>query len=626
MMKEESMKVKKLTMAQALIEFLNNQYIEVDGAEKKFVKGVMGIFGHGNVVGLGQALEQYKDEIIFYQGKNEQEIAHAAIAFAKQKDRQEIFACTASIGPGSLNMVTAAGTATVNKIPVLFLPSDTYACRQPDPVLQQVEYPMDYNVTANDAFKPLSKYWDRVSRPEQLMTAMINAFRVLTDPADTGAVTICIPQDVQGEAYEYPEEFLAKRVWHIDRRPISDQAAQRAVELIKLKKKPMLICGGGVRYSNAENELVAFAEEFNIPFAETQAGKGIIPFDHPLNLGAGGVCGTYSANIIAKDCDLIISVGTRLNDFVTSSKTAFKNQDVDILSINVAPIDAYKMNGVALVGDAKLALSKLTEQLSNSGYVSGYGDEIRNAKYRWDEVMKGLGEIELDEGLSQTRVLIELNKLLRDDDIILSASGSLPSDLERVWQTKVRGTYHLEYGFSCMGYEVPGALGVKIAEPQKEVYAFVGDGGFLMSHAELYTSIQEGKKINVLLFNNHGHQCIHNLQRSQGIDTFGTVFRHREAKTGGLTGQYVPIDFACIAQGYGAKVYKVEKLEDLKKAIEQSRKDEVSTLIDIKVLPGTMTDGYESFWRVGTAQVAKDPRVTKAAKSMNDSVNEAKQF
>ena len=620
------MKVKKLTMAQAIVEFLNNQYIEVDGAEKKFVKGVMGIFGHGNVVGLGQALEQYKDEITFYQGKNEQEIAHTAIAFAKQKDRQEIFACTASIGPGSLNMVTAAGTATVNKIPVLFLPSDTYACRQPDPVLQQVEYPMDYNVTANDAFKPLSKYWDRVSRPEQLMTAMINAFRVLTDPADTGAVTICIPQDVQGEAYEYPEEFLAKRVWHIDRRPITNQAAQRAVELIKVKKKPMIICGGGVRYSNAEKELVAFAEEFNIPFAETQAGKGIIPFDHPLNLGAGGVCGTYSANIIAKDCDLIISVGTRLNDFVTSSKTAFKNQDVDILSINVAPIDAYKMNGVALVGDAKLALSKLTEQLSNSGYVSGYGDEIRNAKYRWDEVMKGLGEIELEEGLSQTRVLIELNKLLNDDDIIVSASGSLPSDLERVWQTKVRGTYHLEYGFSCMGYEVPGALGVKIAEPQKEVYAFVGDGGFLMSHAELYTSIQEGKKINVLLFNNHGHQCIHNLQRSQGIDTFGTVFRHREAKTGGLTGQYVPIDFACIAKGYGAKVYKVDKLEDLKKAIEQSKKDEVSTLIDIKVLPGTMTDGYESFWRVGTAQVANDPRVTKAAKSMNDSVNEAKQF
>lgn len=620
------MNVKKLTMAQAIIEFLNNQYIEVDGKEIKFVKGVMGIFGHGNVVGLGQALEQYKNEITFYQGKNEQEIAHAAIAFAKQKDRREIFACTASIGPGSLNMVTAAGTATVNRIPVLFLPSDTYACRQPDPVLQQVEYPMDYNITANDAFKPVSKYWDRVSRPEQLMTAMISAFQVLTDPANTGAVTICIPQDVQGEAYNYPEEFLEKRVWHIDRRPITDHAAQRAVELIKTKRKPMLICGGGVRYSNAENELVAFAEKFNIPFAETQAGKGIIPFNHPLNIGAGGVCGTYSANIIAKDCDLIIAVGTRMNDFVTSSKTAFKNHDVDIISINVASIDAYKMNSVALLGDAKLVLGKLSELLKKSGYISGYGDEIRNAKSKWAEVMTGLGEIELDEGLSQTRVLIELNKLLNDDDIIVSASGSLPSDLERVWQTRVRGTYHLEYGFSCMGYEVPGALGVKIAEPQKEVYAFVGDGGFLMSHAELYTSIQEGKKINILLFDNHGHQCIHNLQRSQGIDTFGTEFRYREAKTSELTGQYAAIDFACIAKGYGAEVYKVGTLEELKKVIEQTRKAKVSTLVDIKVLPGTMTGGYESFWRVGTAQVATDPRVVKAAKQINDSVKEAKPY
>jgi 3D-(3,5/4)-trihydroxycyclohexane-1,2-dione acylhydrolase (decyclizing) len=620
------MKVKKLTVTQAIIEFLNNQYVEVDGVEKKFVKGVMGIFGHGNVVGLGQALEQYKNEMIFYQGKNEQEIAHTAIAFAKQKDRQEIFACTASIGPGSLNMITAAGTATVNRIPVLFLPSDSYADRQPDPVLQQVEYPLDYNVTANDAFKPLSKYWDRVSRPEQLMTAMINAFRVLTNPAETGAVTICLPQDVQGEAYDYPEEFMEKRVWHIDRRPISDQAAQRAVDIIKHKKKPMLICGGGVRYSNAEKELVAFAEKFNIPFAETQAGKGIIPFDHHLNLGAGGVCGTYSANIIAKDCDLIIAVGTRLNDFVTSSKTAFKHHDVDILSINVAPMDAYKMNGIAMVADAKLALRKLTEDLTNAQYVSGYGDEIRKAKDEWTEVMKELGKIEIEEGLSQTRVLIELNKLLKDDDIIVSASGSLPSDLERVWQTKDRGTYHLEYGFSCMGYEVPGALGVKIAEPEKEVYAFVGDGGFLMSHAELYTSIQEGRKINVLLFDNHGHQCIHNLQRSQGIDTFGTVFRHREAKTGGLTGQYAPVDYSSIAKGYGAKVYKVENLADLKIAIDQSKKDEVSTLIEIKVLPGTMTDGYESFWRVGTAQVAKDERVSNAAKSLNEVVSQAKPY
>ena len=620
------MKTKKLTMAQALIEFLTNQYIEVDGKEKKFVKGVMGIFGHGNVVGLGQALEQYKDEITFYQGKNEQEIAHAAIAFAKQKDRQEIFACTASIGPGSLNMVTAAGTATVNRIPVLLLPSDSFACRQPDPVLQQVENPMDYNVTANDAFKPISKYWDRVSRPEQLMTAMINAMRVLTDPADTGAVTVCIPQDVQGEAFDYPEEFLQKRVWHIDRRAVTDKAAQRAADLIQTKKKPLLICGGGARYSQAEKELVEFAEKFNIPIAETQAGKGIIAFDHPLNVGAGGVCGTYSANILAKHSDLIIAVGTRMNDFVTSSKTAFDNDDVEILSINVAALDAYKMNSMALLGDAKVVLGKLTELLSQTGYISGYSDEIRQAKEKWADVMDDLGDIDLDEGLSQTRVLIELNQLLDDEDIILSASGSLPSDLERVWQTKARGTYHLEYGFSCMGYEVPGALGVKLAEPDKEVYAFVGDGGFLMSHAELYTSIQEGKKINVLLFDNHGHQCIHNLQRSQGIDTFGTVFRQREEDTGGLTGQYVPIDFAGLAKSYGAKVYLVETLDELKTAIEQSKEDQVSTLIDIKVLPGTMTEGYESFWRVGTAQIAEDPRVIDAAKSMKDAVRKAKQY
>lgn len=620
------MKVKKLTMAQAIVEFLNNQYIEVDGIEHKFVKGMMGIFGHGNVVGLGQALDQYKNEITFYQGKNEQEIAHAAIAFAKQKDRREIFACTASIGPGSLNMVTAAGTATVNRLPVLFLPSDTYACRQPDPVLQQVEYPMDYNVTANDAFKPVSKYWDRVSRPEQLMTALINAFRVLTDPADTGAVTICIPQDVQGEAYDYPEVFLEKRVWHVDRRPITDQAALRAIELIRTKKKPLIICGGGVRYSQAENELVAFAEKYNIPFAETQAGKGIIPFDHPLNLGTVGVCGTYSANKIAKECDLVIAVGTRLGDFVTSSKKAFTNDDVDILSINVAQIDVHKMNGVGLVGDAKLVLMKLTDLLQKTGYVTGYSNEIGKVKDQWSAIMHDLSEIDQKEGLSQTRVLIELNKILHDDDIIVSASGSLPSDLERVWQAKTRGTYHLEYGFSCMGYEVPGALGVKIAEPNKEVYAFVGDGGFLMSHAELYTSIQENKKINILLFDNHGHQCIHNLQRSQGIDTFGTEFRYREDKTGELTGQYAAIDFACIAKGYSAEVFKVETLDELKNAIEQSRKSKVSTLIDIKVLPGTMTQGYESFWRVGTAQVATDPRVMKAAKLMNDEVKEAKPF
>ena len=349
----------KLSMSQALVKFLNKQYINDDGVENKFVKGFMGIFGHGNVVGLGQALEQYKDQVIYYQGKNEQEIAHVCVAYAKQKRRKEIFACTASIGPGSLNMVTAAGTATVNKIPLLLLPGDAYADRQPDPVLQQVESPTNYTITANDCFKPVSKYWDRITRPEQLMTALMNAMRVLTDPAETGAVTLCLAQDVQGEDYDYPIEFFEKRVWYMDRRTLSEDAIRRAVALISRKKKPMIIAGGGVRYSDAAQALKEFAEEFNIPFAETQAGKGEIPWDHPLNLGCGGVCGTLAANLMVKDADLIIAVGTKLNDFVTCSKLAFQNTGMEIMTINVSPMDAIKMNASSFVSDAREALVKL---------------------------------------------------------------------------------------------------------------------------------------------------------------------------------------------------------------------------------------------------------------------------
>ncbi|QZY55629.1 3D-(3,5/4)-trihydroxycyclohexane-1,2-dione acylhydrolase (decyclizing) [Crassaminicella profunda] len=620
------MQTVRLTMAQALVKFLNNQYISVDGKETKFVKGVMGIFGHGNVVGLGQALEQYKDEMVFYQGKNEQEIAHVAMAYAKQKNRKEIFACTASIGPGSLNMVTAAGTATVNRIPLLLLPSDAYACRQPDPVLQQVEDSTDHNVTASDAFKPVSKYWDRVARPEQLMTAAINAMRVLTDPAETGAVTLSLPQDVQGESYDYPVEFFKKRVHYIERRRITENALNRAVELIASKKKPMLICGGGVRYSGAGEELKAFAKKFNIPFSETQAGKGTIPWDYEMNLGGGGVCGTLAANLIAKEADLIIAVGTRLNDFVSSSKFAYQNKDVQILSINVNSMDATKMESMSVVADAKDALAEISKELEGKGYKAAYTNEIKEAKDQWNKEWERFENIELEEGLSQTRVLTELNKLLDEDAIVVSASGSLPSDLERVWRPTVADTYHLEYGFSCMGYEISGALGAKIAEPGREVYTFVGDGGFMMGHSDLHTSLQEGKKINILLFDNNGHQCIHNLQRSQGIDTFGTVFKYREEKTNGLTGADVPVSFATIARGYGAKAYTVTTLEELKEAIEASKKDTVSTLIEIKVLPGTMTGGYESFWRVGTAQVAENKKVEEAAQNMKEMVAQCKPY
>ncbi len=608
----------KLTTSQALLKFLNNQYIEVDGEETKFVKGVMGIFGHGNVVGLGQALAQYQDEIPYYAGKNEQEITHVAVAYAKQMRRKQIYACTASVGPGSLNMVTAAGTATVNRIPVLLLPSDTFSDRQPDPVLQQVEHPHDYSVTVNDAFKSVSKYWDRIQRPEQLMTSAINAMRVLTNPADTGAVTLCLPQDVQGEAYDYPVSFFEKRVHRVRRIDIDEHDLNAAIDLIRSKKKPLVICGGGVRYSDAEKELVEFCEKFNIPFSETQAGKGIIPWTHDLNLGGGGICGTLAANRLAKEADVIIAVGTRLNDFVTSSKGAYQNKDVDILTININDADGYKMNATSIIADAKKALQQLTASLSQEDYKSTYTDEIPKAKADWQVELDKMDNATSEDGLCQTAVIATINKTIDEKAIIVSASGSLPSDLERIWRPTQPDTYHLEYGFSCMGYEVSGALGAKLANPDVETYAFAGDGTFLMGHSDLYTSIQEGVKINVLLLDNNGHQCIHNLQRSQGISTFGTEFRCRE--DGQLLGEYAPIDFATIAEGYGAKSYRVSTMEELVDALEDSKKSKVSTLIDIKVLPGTMTDGFEHFWRVGTAQVATDEKIVESAKQINSAV------
>jgi 3D-(3,5/4)-trihydroxycyclohexane-1,2-dione acylhydrolase (decyclizing) len=613
----------RLTMAQALIKFLDRQYIKVDGKEHKFVKGMMGIFGHGNVVGLGEALEQNKEIIPFYQGKNEQEIAHSAMAYAKQKRRKEIFAVTASIGPGSANMVTAAATATVNRIPVLFLPSDNFASRQPDPVLQQVENAMDYTVSVTDCFKPVSKYWDRIVRPEQLITACMQAMRVLTDPAETGAVTLALPQDVQAEAFDYPVSFFEKRVHIIERRPVSEEALEKAVGLIAKKKKPLIICGGGVRYSEAAEELKAFAERFHIPFGETQTGKGNIPWNHPYNLGGAGVCGTLAANRLAKEADLIIAIGTRLNDFATSSKRAYEHPDVDVLAINVNTLDAAKMNAYSLVADAKKVLTSLTEELEKIGYRSGYEHEIEQAKADWNAELARLGEIELENGLSQTRVLMDLNELLDEDAVVVSAAGSLPSDLERIWKPTVSDTYHLEYGFSCMGYEVPGAMGAKLANPEREVYAFLGDGGYLMAHTELYTSIQEGIKINILLFDNNGFQCIHNLQRSQGIESFGNEFRRREHETGGLTGDYVPIDFAKNAESYGAKAYTVSTLEQLKEAVEQAKNETVSTLIHINVLPGTMTEGYESFWHVGVPAVSENENVQAAYQKMSEEVKKA---
>ena len=621
------MKTVRLTMAQALVRFLDNQYVEIDGEENKLVSGVIGIFGHGVVVGLGEALAGGGHALTYYQAKTEQGAGHVAMAFAKQSNRKRIMAVTSSIGPGALNMVTAAGTATVNRIPVLFLPGDAYACRQPDPVLQQIEQFHDYNVTANDAFKSVSRYWDRVSRPEQLMTAMINAMRVLVDPAETGAVTIALPQDVQGEAYEYPAEFLSRRVHHVERRIPGPSQVERAAALITASRTPLVICGGGVRYSDAGREMKAFCEKFHVPFGETQAGKGVLPWDNPYNLSGIGLTGSQAANRLAKQADLVIALGSRLGDFTTCSKWLFQDPRCRILGINVAGFDAYKMDAEPMVADVKLALAALTRVLSRAGYRSGWGEAIQKERDAWNTEVDRLYTMDDPEGLSQVRCLGELNDvLLPKNAIAVSGSGSIPSDMQRTWRTRVPGTYHMEYGFSCMGYEVAAALGVKLAEPEREVVAIVGDGAYAMLHTELLTARQEGRKIIVVVLDNSGFQCIDNLEQSQGIVRFGNEWRRRDPSTGQLTGETVSVDFAKNAESWGALGLRARTVEEFRRAMKKALRHDGCVVVDAKVTPKSMTGGYESFWRVGTAQVSDNPDVVKAAQVVAENVARSRQF
>ncbi|MBD2869323.1 3D-(3,5/4)-trihydroxycyclohexane-1,2-dione acylhydrolase (decyclizing) [Paenibacillus arenilitoris] len=619
------MKTVRLTMAQALLRFLDEQYVSVDGTETKFVKGVMGIFGHGNVTGLGEALERSAGSLRFIQGKNEQGMVHAAAAFAKQSGRRQIYACTSSIGPGALNMVTAAATATVNRIPVLLLPGDNFACRQPDPVLQQLEVQADYTVSAVDAFRPVSRYFDRIVRPEQLMSAALQAMRVLTDPAETGAVTLALPQDVQAEAYDYPAAFFERRVHVIDRRPPSPEAARRAAALIAGKKKPLIIAGGGVHYADAARQLAEFAEAFGIPVAETQAGKSSLPWDHPLNMGAIGVTGSLAANKLAREADVVIGIGTRYSDFTTASKSAFGNEDAQFVNLNVSAFDSAKLNGLQLTADAREGLAALRSELAAAGYRSGYGEgELAERKAEWDREVDRLYAIEHEEGLAQTRALGVINETLLPSDVVVCAAGSLPGDLHRLWRSAEPRTYHMEYGFSCMGYEISGTFGAALAEPDRGVYAVVGDGSYLMLHSELVTSLQEGTKITVLLFDNHGFQCIHNLQRGHGSDGFGNEFRYRNAGTGHLDGGYMPIDFAAHARSMGAKAYKATTAEELREALLQAREETVTTLIEIKVVPGTNTPGYESWWRVEVPEVSASEKVAASHKEMAAQIRKAR--
>lgn len=633
----------RLTVAQALVKFLNNQYVEFDGKEVPMFEGIFGIFGHGNVIGIGQALEEDPGHLIMRMGRNEQGMAHAAMGFAKQKRRKQMYACTSSVGPGAANMVTAAATATANCIPVLFLPGDTYADRQPDPVLQQMEQTVSLTTTTNDAFRAVCKYWDRVTRPEVLMTACINAMRVLTDPAETGAVCIALPQDVEGEAWDYPDYFFQKRVHHIDRIKPSERAIEEAVKAIAKAERPLMIFGGGVKYSEAEAVFQKFAEKYGIPFGETQAGKGTITWEHELNMGGVGETGGLAANTLAKDADVVIGVGTRYTDFTTSSKWIFQNPNVQYVNINVSRFHAYKLDGIQVVGDAGAALEMLDEALGKTGYhvSDAYTADIKAAKAAYTKEVERVFHIQfgdnfvpevnddfdykaaekaykeaVGETLPQTRVLGLLEEHMDPNGIIVGASGSLPGDLQRVWRPKTVGSYHVEYGFSCMGYEVNAALGVKLAEPEREVYALVGDYAYMMLHSELPTSIAEGKKINVIVFDNMQGGCINNLEIGHGQGSYGTEFRFRNEKTGQLDGAYVPVDFAMNAASYGCKSYTAHTEEELIAAIEDAKKQKVSTLIDCKVMPKTMVHGYGDWWRVGIAQVSKSKKIHDCYKNL----------
>ena len=616
-----------MTVGQAIVKFLDNQYIELDGEVTKFVDGVFTIFGHGIVVGLGQALDADPGQLRVYQGRNEQGMAHVATGFARQHNRRKIIACASSIGPGAANMVTAAACATVNRIPLLLLPGDTFAVRQPDPVLQQLEQAYCPSVTTNDAFRPVCRFWDRITRPEQLMSTMQQAMRVLTDPAETGAVCVALSQDVEGESYDYPDYFFQKKVHRIRRLAPVAADLEELVAAICESKKPMIICGGGVRYSEAGATLEKFCETFHIPFAETQAGKSACKSSHAMNLGGVGVTGNLAANTIARDADLVIAVGTRLSDFTTGSKELYGHKK--LVSVNICPFDANKMDASMVIGDAKVTLELTHAALAQKDYVSGYQGQIQAAKQAWDAEYAALEAYCYDENfqpliaarnegsieefvevtggkITQTAAIALIRQEIEKDAIIVGASGSLPGDLQRMWTTDHKDAYQMEYGFSTMGYEVSAALGAKLAFPQQEVYSMCGDGSFLLMHSELVTSLQEGKKINILLFDNAGFGCINNLQMSNGIGNLATEFRYRDAQ-GGLQGDLMAIDYAMVAAGYGCKTYTATTLEELKAALQDAKEQKVSTLIDIKVLPKTMTDGYGAWWNVGlvsTTQVA----------------------
>jgi 3D-(3,5/4)-trihydroxycyclohexane-1,2-dione acylhydrolase (decyclizing) len=611
------MPTKRLTMAQALILFLQNQYVSRDGHEQPFFAGCWGIFGHGNVAGIGQALQQYADTFRYYQCRNEQAMVHTAAAYARMKNRLQTFACTSSIGPGALNMLTGAAAATVNRLPVLLLPGDIFAQRIQAPVLQQIESERTQDISVNDCFKPVSRYWDRINRAEQIITSLPEAMRVLTSPAETGTVTLSLPQDVQTEAFDFPAELFEKRVWHILRNRADIGRLLQAIEWIRESKQPLIIAGGGVIYSEATNTLRHFAEQTGIPVGETMAGKGSLPYNHPLNLGAIGVTGTTGANIMAREADLVIGIGTRYSDFTTASKTAFQNPDVRFININVAEFDAYKHNALPLVGDARATLEELMGALEGWRTDDAYRLGAKAYNEEWDEEVERIYNLEHGPLMSQGEVIGVVNTLSKPEDVILNAAGSMPGDLHKLWRTRNPKGYHIEYGFSTMGYEIAGGLGVKMADPSREVYVMVGDASYLMLNTEIVTAVQEGIKLIIVLVDNHGYASIGGLSKAVGSDGFGTKYRYR-TESGHLDGEVLPVDYAANAASLGAHVIQANNKDELASAIQTAQSMDKTVCIVVETDRRQRVGGYESWWDVAVAEVSENPAVQQAREDFEE--------
>jgi 3D-(3,5/4)-trihydroxycyclohexane-1,2-dione acylhydrolase (decyclizing) len=600
-----------LTVAQAVVKFLGAQYSESDGVEQKLFAGCLGIFGHGNVAGIGQALLQAELEephlLPYVLGRNEQAMVHTAAAYARMKNRKQTYAVSTSVGPGATNMVTGAALATINRLPVLLLPADTFATRSASPLLQELELDYAGDITVNDAFRPVSKYFDRVWRPEQLPAALLGAMRVLTDPAETGAVTVCFPQDVQAAAYDWPEELFTKRVWHIAR-PLPEPAVlQAAAQLIKSARRPLIVAGGGVHYSNANEALAAFCEATGIPVGQTQAGKGTLVYDHPQCMGAIGATGTTAANAVARDADVVIGIGTRYSDFTTASRTAFANPDVRFVNINVAPLDAVKHSGLSVVADAREALQPLLPLLDGFRVDGSYLVNYSELAATWDETVNKAYQPATsgaDGLLTQSEVIGLVNELSEPRDVVVCAAGSMPGDLHKLWRTRDAKGYHVEYGYSCMGYEVAGGLGVRLACPDRDVFVLVGDGSYLMMATELATAVQEGIKIIVVLVQNHGFASIGSLSECLGSQRFGTSYRYRNPGTGRLDGDKLPIDLAANAASFGLEVIKATTAGELAGAIKAAKAAESSVVIHVETDPLVGAPDSESWWDVPVSEVS----------------------